>query len=202
MGEFLKQNKFILKEEKKSFWGHHDFNFKVYDYHTGQLLLESFREFGQNLPQCKKGSVKELFSRLENSCIKILGQDKNGLITIKFGIESKFPLITRHTIYDEHDIVIGYFTPNLFSRRARYDVFGPKGEKLFCVKFKAFIPKMLFEANDIKLARLYRKWKNLLRPTYLLAIDDSAEVPESVRVLLLATVICTSDMTYGWSEYL
>jgi len=114
MLEFPENNKFILRHPV-DFLDPHCYEYKIYDFETGELLLES-RERKKELKK-----LKDFAGSLLN--VSIFAENGKEVIRIERRLSLSIPFFSighyKYIVHNENDQIIGTFKPGRFIRGGR-----------------------------------------------------------------------------------
>ena len=188
MHEVLNKNLFFVKEHVGMFKAAN--NFDILDPETSEIIMECREE---NLGFITKLLRFSDYKRMTPFDIEIRTPDGQRLVRITRGISI---FLSKVTVLDENDQIIGGFKQKLFSIGGAFDVLDPDGNVLCSLKGKWTGWNFRFLAGDQEFAQVSKKWAGLGKElfttadNYILKIDDSVPRDNPLRQLILAAVMC------------
>ena len=165
-------------------------NYDVFDPETGDLIIEC-REEGL-------GILSKIFrftdyKRMTPFDITIRDTSGRQLVRVARGVSI---FLSKVTVYDEDDQVIGGFQQKFFSIGGKFDVCGPGGESLCTLKGKWTGWDFRFLHEEEELAHVTKKWAGMGKElftsadNYVLKIAEDIPEDNDLRKLIMAAVMC------------
>lgn len=188
MHESLRENLFIVKEHVGLFKA--SSNYDIYDPNTGDIILEC-RE--PNLGLLTKLFRFSDYKRFTPFHIEIHTPEGEKVLSIKRGISV---FLSKVTVYDENDEIIGYFKQKFFSIGGKFDVLDANEVPVCTLKGKWTGWNFKFEKDNAELAQVTKKWSGLGKElftsadNYIISIDDQVDPDDDIRILIMAAVMC------------
>jgi uncharacterized protein YxjI len=182
------RNLFLVKEHVGLFKAAN--NFDIYDPAGGQVILHCRED--------KLGLFTKIFrfTKYKRSTpfdIAVRTPDGQPVLRIRRGVSF---FRSRVTVLDERDLPVGGFRQRLFSIGGAFDVLDA-GERPVCtLKGKWTGWEFRFMAGEREVALITKKWAGIGKElftsadTYMLKIADTVPADHSIRVLVLAAVLC------------
>ena len=188
MHEVLNRNVFLVKEHVGMFKAAN--NYDIHDPETGETILEC-REEGL-------GFVTKLlrftdYKRMTPFDIQIKTPDGNPIVRVTRGISV---FLSKVTVLDENDQVIGGFKQKFFSIGGAFNVLDIDENPVCHLKGKWTGWDFRFMAGETELAHVTKKWAGMGKElftsadNYILEISESVPPDNVVRQLILAAVMC------------
>lgn len=184
----LNHNLYLVKEHVGFFKAAN--NYDIFDPQSNQLLLECREE---NLGFFTKLLRFTDSKRMTPFDIQIRTPSGESVVRIKRGISL---FLSKVTVLDEHDQVVGGFKQKLFSIGGAFDVLGSDEKVLCTLKGKWTSWEFSFKAGDNELAKVTKKWagfgKELFTSAdnYMLEISPQVPAGNPLRQLIMAAVMC------------
>ena len=188
MSDILNKNIFLVKEHVGMFKAAN--NYDIYDPENGEMILECRED--------KLGLLTKIlrftdYKRMTPFDIEIRTPDGQKLVSVKRGISL---FLSKVSVLDETDTVIGSFKQKLLSIGGAFTVLGADDKPLCSLKGKWTGWDFKFEYEGLQLARVTKKWSGLGKElftsadNYVLEIDDDVPADDPLRKLILAAVMC------------
>ena len=188
MHEVFNGNVFLVKEHVGLFKAAN--NYDIYDPQTGQVVMECRED--------RLGLITKLlrftdWKRMTPFDICIRGLDGQQIVRVTRGTSL---FLSKVTVYNESDRVIGGFRQKLFSIGGRFDVLDSGGQPVCSLKGKWTGWDFRFMTGDAELAHVTKKWAGLGKEmftsadNYMLEISDKVPPDSILRQLILAAVMC------------
>ena len=188
MNAILNQNLFFVKEHAAMFKASNSYD--VLNPDTEQIILNCREE--------KPGFFTRIlrFTNFDTSTpfhIEIKTPNGEKVLTIKKGISF---FLSTVKVFDENEKLIGKFKQKLFSLKGRFDVFDAMDNYLCSLKSELISLDYRFIKNDVELALISKKWSGLQKElftnadNYTLKINDQVPSNDSIRILIMAAVMC------------
>ena len=184
----LRNNLFLVKEQVGVFKA--DNNYDIYDPNTNTKMLEC-RE--PNLGILTKIFRFTDYKRMTPFHLEIHTPEGQKVLTIKRGFSLILSTVQE---LDEHDKVVGTFKQKLFSIGGKFDVLDAQDKTLCTLAGKWTSWDFRFMQDDTELAQVSKKWAGLGKElfttadNYVLAIHGTVAANDTVRLLILAAVMC------------
>jgi len=188
MNSVVSKNLFLVKEHVGLFKAAN--NYDIYDPQTGQVVMECRED--------RLGLITKLlrftdWKRMTPFDICVRGLDEQQIVRVTRGTSL---FLSKVTVYNESDRVIGGFRQKLFSIGGRFDVLDSRGQPVCTLKGKWTGWDFRFMTGEVELAHVTKKWAGLGKEmftsadNYILEISDKVPPDSTVRQLILAAVMC------------
>jgi len=188
MNQILNKNLFFVKEHRGIFKAAN--NYDIFDPNTQQMIMTCREE--------KLGIFTKIFrftdyKRATPFDIEIKTADGKKVLTVKRGISI---FLSNVEVFDENDILVGRFKQKFFTIGGKFDVLDASDNVVCSLKGKWTSWNFDFIRDEFKLAHVSKKWAGIGREmftsadNYMLEIDNSVPQNDSVRLLILAAVMC------------
>jgi Scramblase. len=188
MNKLLNRNLFFVKEHLGIFKAAN--NYDIYDPATNQIIMEC-RE--NNLGFFTKLFRFSDYKRMTPFHIEIQTVHGEKILTVTRGVSF---FLSKVSVYDEKDNLVGLFKQKFFSIGGKFDVLDPN-ERIVCtLKGKWTSWDFKFMKDNVELAHVAKKWAGLGKElftsadNYMLEINEQVPVDNPVRILILAAVMC------------
>ncbi len=184
----LAQNTFLVKEHVGIFKAAN--NYDVFDPETGEEILHCRED---NLGFFTRLLRFTDYKRMTPFDIEIRTPDGQPVLHVRRGISL---FLSKVSVYDEHEQLIGGFKQKLFSIGGAFSVLDENDQPLCELKGKWTSWEFSFLAGGTELAKVSKKWAGLGKElftsadNYVLQIDPSLPADSSMRKLILAAVMC------------
>ncbi|MEM9160709.1 MAG: phospholipid scramblase-related protein [Verrucomicrobiota bacterium] len=184
----LSLNSFLVKEHVGMFKAAN--NFDIYDPSNGQIVLECREE--------QLGFFTKLFrftdyKKYTPFHIQIKDPGGKTLIHIKRGASL---FLSKVTVHDENDALIGSFKQKFLSIGGKFDVMDADDQLLCQLKGKWTGWNFSFGLEGVEFGHVSKEWSGIGKEfftsadNYMLSIDSSIEPGHPLRKLILAAVMC------------
>jgi uncharacterized protein YxjI len=188
MHPVLSKNVFLVKEHVGLFKAAN--NYDIYDPETSQIVMECRED--------RMGFFTKLlrfsdWKRMTPFDISIRTPDGQQIVRVSRGVSF---FLSKVTVHDENDQVIGGFKQKLFSIGAKFDVLDSNDEPMCTLKGSLTGWDFRFMAGDSELAHVTKKWAGLGKEMFTSADNYALEISEHVppdstaRQLILGAVMC------------
>ena len=188
MHELLNSNVFLVKEHVGLFKAAN--NFDIYDPQTGEIVMECRED---NL-----GSITKLLrftdsKRMTPFDIEIRTTAGEKVVRVTRGVSI---FLSKVSILDENDNVIGGFKQKLFSIGGAFSVLDANENPVCELKGKWTGWDFKFMSGGTELAHVTKKWAGIGKEmftsadNYILEISDSVPADDPVRQMILSAVMC------------
>lgn len=188
MSDVINRNLFLVKEHVGMFKAAN--NFDIYDPESGEVIME-----------CREptlGFFTKLlrftdYKRMTPFDIQIRTPDGQAIVRIQRGISI---FLSKVSVSDHNNNVIGGFAQKLFSIGGKFDVLGKNDEMVCQLVGKWTGWDFYFKNNDKELAHVSKKWAGLGKEmftsadNYILEVSDEIPENDDIRKLILAAVMC------------
>ncbi|HEY4787087.1 MAG TPA: phospholipid scramblase-related protein [Bacteroidales bacterium] len=188
MNKLLNRNLFFVKEHLGIFKAAN--NYDIYDPTTNQIIMEC-RE--NNLGFFTKLFRFSDYKRMTPFHIEIQTVHGEKILTVTRGVSF---FLSKVSVYDEKDNLVGLFKQKFFSIGGKFDVLDPN-ERIVCtLKGKWTSWDFKFMKDNVELAHVAKKWAGLGKElftsadNYMLEINEQVPADNPVRILILAAVMC------------
>tara|TARA_B100000780_G_scaffold267676_1_gene224971 strand:+ start:629 stop:1216 length:588 start_codon:yes stop_codon:yes gene_type:complete len=184
----LNKNLFLIKEHVGLFKAAN--NFDVYDPSTGKILMEC-RE--PNLGFFTKLLRFTDYKTHTPFDVQIRTPDGQRIVRIQRGISL---LVSKATVRDADNNLIGGFVQKLFSIGGKFNVLDKSDQVIFQLEGKWTGWDFYFKKDAKELAHVTKKWAGIGKEVftsadnYILKISNDVPQNDDVRKLILAAVIC------------
>ena len=188
MHEILNKNTYLVKEHVGMFKAAN--NYDIYDPETGAIIMECREE---NLGILTKLLRFTKYKRMTPFDIQIRTADGQSVVRITRGISL---FLSKVTVLDENDNMIGTFKQKLFSIGGAFSVLDASEKPICKLKGKWTGWDFRFLAEETELAHVTKKWAGLGKElftsadNYVLQVSDSVPADNVARQLILAAVMC------------
>lgn len=188
MHEILNRNIFFVKEHIGMFKAAN--NYDIHDPENGQVIMECRED---NLGIITKLLRFTDFKRMTPFDIQIRTPDGKQVVKVKRGISL---FLSKVTVLDENDQVVGGFKQKLFSIGGSFDVLDKNDKPICSLKGKWTGWDFRFISGDVEFAHVTKKWSGIGKEfftsadNYVLEISESVPADDPIRQLILATVMC------------
>ncbi|VVS93726.1 phospholipid scramblase-related protein [Desulfoluna spongiiphila] len=188
MPDVLSNNLFFVKEHVGMFKAAS--NFDIFDPESGDTWMEC-REEGLGLFTKIFRFTK--YKTMTPFNIIIRDTQGNQLIRVSRGVSF---FLSKVTVFDENDEVIGGFKQKFFSIGGAFNVLDAKDEPVCALKGKWTGWDFRFLLEDNQLAHVSKKWAGMGKElftsadNYMLEISDSVPEGHPSRKLIVAAVMC------------
>ena len=188
MSDVLNKNLFLVKEHVGMFKAAS--NFDIFEPETGGTLMEC-RENGL-------GFITKMFrftKYKKMTPFNIIIRDQEGKQIVRVNRGFTF-FLSKVTVFDANDQVIGGFKQKLFSLGGAFNVMDAQDNQVCSLKGKWTGWDFKFLMDDNQLAHVSKKWAGLGKElftsadNYVLEISDSVPADHVSRKLILAAVMC------------
>ncbi|UII33069.1 RNAase [Fulvivirga ulvae] len=188
MNTTLSQNLYLVKEHVGMFKAAN--NYDIYDPDTQQIIMNCREE--------KLGFFTKLlrftdYKRMTPFHIEIKTPTGDKVLTVKRGVSV---FLSSVEVFDENEKLIGKFKQQLFSIGGKFKVLDAKENHLCTLKGKWTSWDFKFVKDDIEMAHVSKKWAGFGRElftsadNYMLKIDEKIPADNSIRILIMAAVMC------------
>lgn len=188
MNSVVSKNLFLVKEHVGLFKAAN--NYDIYDPQTGQVVMECREDRLGLIPKLLRFTD---WKRMTPFDICVRGLDEQQIVRVTRGTSL---FLSKVTVYNESDRVIGGFRQKLFSIGGRFDVLDSRGQPVCTLKGKWTGWDFRFMTGEVELAHVTKKWAGLGKEmftsadNYILEISDKVPPDSTVRQLILAAVMC------------
>jgi uncharacterized protein YxjI len=188
MHPVLANNLFLVKEHVGMFKASN--NFDIFDPTSQQKILEC-RE--PNLGIFSKLLRFTDYKRMTPFHVEVTTPQGQKVLSVKRGISL---LWSNVKVLDENDVVIGSFKQKLFTIGGKFEVLDANDNLVCMLKGKWTSWSFSFMRGDSELATVSKKWAGLGKEmfttadNYMLSIQPTLKSDASVRILILAAVLC------------
>lgn len=184
----LSRNLYLVKEHVGIFKAAN--NFDVFDPETGEEILHCREDRLGMLTRMLRFTD---YKRMTPFDVEIRAPDGNSVVHIRRGMSL---FLSKVDVYDAHEQRIGGFKQKLFSIGGAFSVLDPNDRPLCELKGKWTSWEFRFLAGGTELAKVSKKWSGLGKElftsadNYILQIDPNLPGDSSLRMLILAAVMC------------
>lgn len=188
MNPVINQNLFFVKEHVGMFKAAN--NFDIYDPQSQELLMHCREE--------KLGFFTKMlrfsdYKRMTPFNIEIKTATGEKVLTVKRGVSI---FLSDVEVFDENEHKVGQFKQRFFSFGGKFDVLDAEGKKLCQLKGKWTSWDFKFVHEKMEFAHVTKQWAGLGKElfttadNYVLQIDEKVPENNSLRLLILAAVMC------------
>ena len=188
MSEVLNRNLFLVKEHVGMFKAAN--NYDVHDPETGEIIMECREE--------KLGVFTKMlrftdYKRMTPFDVQIRTPDGQPIVRIKRGVSI---FLSKVSVLDENDEVIGGFKQKFFSVGGKFDVLDRREQPVCSLKGKWSGWDFRFVRDGVEFAHVTKKWAGLGKEmftsadNYVLSISEDVPPDSVVRKLILGAVMC------------
>jgi len=188
MHELLNSNVFLVKEHVGLFKAAN--NFDIYDPQTGEIVLECRED---NLGPITKLLRFTDSKRMTPFDIEIRTTSGDQVVRVVRGVSI---FLSKVSILDENDNVIGGFKQKLFSIGGAFSVLDANENPVCELKGKWTGWDFRFMSGGTELAHVTKKWAGIGKEmftsadNYILEISESVPADDPVRQMILSAVMC------------
>ena len=188
MNQLLNRNLYFVKEHLGIFKAAN--NFDIYDPESNQIIMVCREE---NLGFFTKIFRFSDYKRMTPFDIEIKTEAGQKILSIKRGVSF---FLSKVSVYDEKDNLVGLFKQKFFSIGGKFDVLDNNENVVCTLKGKWTSWDFKFMKDNVELAHVAKKWagfgKELFTSAdnYMLQINDQVPADNPVRILILAAVMC------------
>jgi uncharacterized protein YxjI len=188
MNSILSGNLFFVKEHTGIFKASN--NYDIFDPQSGQKIMEC-RE--PNLGFFAKIFRFTDYKRMTPFEVQVTTPEGHKVLTVQRGISI---FLSKVEVKDDAGNTVGYFKQKLFSIGGKFDVFDANEQKVCSLRGKWTSWDFRFVQGETELASVSKKWAGLGKElftsadNYMLTIHDTVPRDSTVRVLILAAVLC------------
>jgi uncharacterized protein YxjI len=188
MHPVLRNNLFFVKELVGLFKASN--NYDVFDPKTNQKVFE-----------CREPNISFLtklfrftdYKRMTPFQVEVTTPEGRKVLTVKRGFSL---LLSKVEVLDENDRPVGFFKQKFFSIGGKFDVLDTKEQVVCTLQGKWTSWDFRFMKGERELASVSKKWAGLGKElfttadNYMLAVKDTVAADDSVRILIVAAVMC------------
>ena len=189
MNPILEKNLFLFKEHVGMFKASN--NYDIYDPDSKKIILHC-REKNLNFFFKIVRMFFQDFKRMTPFEIEIHGLNGEKVLRVK----KRFKLfLSKVEVFDENNRMIGVLKQK-FSLKGKFEILDPIGNIICNLKGNLVGWNFKFFKDDKELGLVTKKWSGIGKEmftsadNYILEIKDIVEKTSSVRLLILASVIC------------
>lgn len=189
MNQILEKNLFLFKEHVGMFKASN--NYDIYDPDSKKIILYC-REKNLNFFFKIVRMFFNDFKRMTPFEIEIHGLNGEKVLRVK----KRFTLfLSKVEVFDENNRMIGLLKQK-FSLKGKFEILDPIGNIICNLKGNLVGWNFKFFKDDKELGLVTKKWSGIGKEmftsadNYILEIKDIVEKTSSVRLLILASVIC------------
>lgn len=188
MHEILDKNVFLVKEHVGMFKAAN--NYDIYDPETGQIIMECRED--------KLGFFTKMlrftdYKRMTPFDVEVRTPDGQQIVRVKRGVSI---FLSKVSVHDENDAVIGGFQQKFFSVGGAFNVLDENQTPVCSLKGKWTGWDFRFIRDGEELAHVTKKWAGLGKEfftsadNYVLQISEAVPPGSRIRQLILAAVMC------------
>ena len=184
----LRNNLFFVKEQVGMFKASN--NYDIFDPNTNSKILEC-RE--PSLGPFTKIFRFTQYKRMTPFHVEVRTPAGQKVLTVKRGFSL---FLSKVDVLDENDQPVGSFKQKLFSIGGKFDVLDLQEKPLCTLQGKWTSWDFHFMQGEKEFAHVSKKWAGLGKElfttadNYMLAIKDTVTADDSVRILIVAAVMC------------
>jgi uncharacterized protein YxjI len=188
MHEVLKKNVFLVKEHVGMFKAAN--NYDIYDPQTDKIIMECREEHLGIITKILRFTD---YKRRTPFDIQIKNLDGKQVVRISRGISV---LLSKVSVFDENDQVIGGFKQKFFSIGGAFDVLDAVDNPICQLNGKWTGWDFKFTSGETEFAHVTKKWAGIGKElftsadNYVLEISETVPEDDVVRQLILAAVMC------------
>jgi uncharacterized protein YxjI len=188
MNQLLNRNLYFVKEHLGIFKAAN--NYDIYDPDSNQIIMICREE---NLGFFTKIFRFSDYKRMTPFDIEIRTEAGQKILSIKRGVSF---FLSKVSVYDEKDNLVGLFKQKFFSIGGKFDVLDTNENVVCTLKGKWTSWDFKFMKDNVELAHVAKKWAGLGKElftsadNYMLQINDQVPADNPVRILILAAVMC------------
>ncbi|MBN1113652.1 MAG: hypothetical protein JXA53_12145 [Bacteroidales bacterium] len=188
MNAILNRDLFFVKEHVGMFKAAN--NYDILDPETNQTIINCREDnlgFFTKMLRFTKYKIYTPFN------VNLKTTDNQNILTIKRGVSF---FISKVDVYDENNVLVGKFKQKFFSLGGKFDVLDANDNYLCTLKGKWTSWDFKFIRNDIQYAQVNKKWAGMGKElfttadNYMLQINDNVPHNSSLRLLIVAAVMC------------
>jgi len=188
MHRLLNHNLYLVKEHLGLLKAAN--NYDIYDPSSGEVLL--------HCREPKLGIITKIlrfteYKRMTPFDVRITTPAGEPVVGVSRGVAM---LLSRVSVRDERDQIVGGFKQKLLSIGGKFDVLDESDQPVCTLRGKWTGWQFHFVAGDVEFAHVTKKWSGIGKEmftsadTYMLKISDIVEPDNPVRQLILAAVMC------------
>lgn len=188
MNPILSRNSFFVKEHVGMFKAAN--NFDIFNPDNQEMIMTCREE---NLGFFTKILRFSKYKRMTPFHIEIKTASGEKVLTIKRGISI---FLSSVDVLDESDNLLGKFKQKFFSIGGKFDVIDSNENVLCTLKGKWTSWDFKFITGETEFAHVSKKWAGIGKElftsadNYMLTIDNKVTADNSIRILILAAVMC------------
>jgi uncharacterized protein YxjI len=188
MNPILNKNLFLVKEHVGMFKAAN--NFDIYDPQTNEKIMLCRED---NLGFFTKMFRFTDYKRMTPFDIEIKTASGEKVLSVKRGISI---FLSKVEVFDENNQLVGMFKQKLFSIGGKFDVLDANGNVLCSLKGKWTSWDFSFMKDKVEFGRVTKKWAGLGKElftsadNYVLTIGEQVPADNSLRLLIVAAVMC------------
>lgn len=188
MHSLLKQNLFFIKEHVGMFKAAN--NFDIFNPDSQELIM-TCRE--DQLGFFTKMLRFTDYKRMTPFRVEIKSASGEKILTVKRGVSI---FLSTVEVLDENDNLVGRFKQKFFSIGGKFNVLDPNDNIICTLKGKVMGWDFKFTQGDSQIAQVNKKWSGIGKElftsadNYMLTIDESVRKDDTVRILIVAAVMC------------
>ena len=189
MDSILEKNLYLFKEHIGLLKAHN--NYDIYDPKSKEIILHC-REKNLNIFYKIIRTIKSSLKMLTPFEIEVT--HLNGQKVLK--VKKSLSLIAKVEIFDENNNMVGYFKQKVWTFSNTFDIYSEKDKFLCKLTGNLFGWNFKFLKGEKEIGLVTKKWAGIGKEmftsadNYILEIKDKVEKDSSLRLLILAAVIC------------
>lgn len=188
MNSVLNHNLFLVKEHLGMFKAAN--NYDIYNPNTQELLMTCREEKMHFLTKLLRFTE---YKKMTPFHIEIRTASGEKILTVRRGITI---FVSTVEVLDEKDELIGKFEQSFFSIGGKFELMDAGNTKLCTLQGKWTSWDYKFVKDELVFAQISKKWGGLAKEiftsadNYILNIDEKVPPNNSLRLLILAAVMC------------
>jgi uncharacterized protein YxjI len=188
MNPVLQKNNFLIKEQIGAFRASN--NYDIYDPETNEILMKCSEPYLGIITKFLRFTEYYIMTPFH---IEVRTADGQPVLTVERGI---LFFLSKVKVFDENYELIGFLKQKFFSFRGSFDVLDANGNVIFTLKGTLVGWNFGFFKKELKIAHISKKWAGISKElftsadNYVLNINNIVAADDSVRILILAAVMC------------
>ncbi len=188
MNEILNKNVFFVKEHVGMFKAAN--NFDIHDIDSNSILMECRED---NLGFFTKMLRFTDYKRMTPFDVRVATPDGQQIVRVTRGVSI---FLSKVTVFDENDEVIGGFKQKFFSLGGAFDLLDANDNPVCSLKGKWTGWDFKFISNGTEFAHVTKKWAGVGKElftsadNYVINIFDTVPPNSPIRKLIIAAVMC------------
>jgi len=188
MNPVVNRNLFFVKEHVGMFKAAN--NYDIHDPQSQEMIMTCREE---NLGFFTKMLRFTDYKRMTPFDVEIKTADGQKILKVKRGVSF---ILSTVEVFDESDKLVGKFKQKFFSIGGKFDVLDANDKTLCTLKGKWTSWDFKFMKDEVEFAHVSKEWAGLGKElftsadNYMLKIDEKVPEDHSLRLLILAAVMC------------